>query len=191
MKRLFLFTLIGAFVMASSAVYAAEKVPLGNSNVAVKLGSITFTDNVWEELDVDNGLYVGLEGYGKIAPNLYLGMEIGYANPDDNYAGYRAEVTFVPVELNLKYAVEAAPNLTIGFGAGVSSNYAKVEVSDYRYYYDQDDWLFGGQFFADLNYKRDQFFVGINGKYQATEDFKNKDVNFNNWRIGAQVGLMF
>jgi hypothetical protein len=194
MKRLFLFTLIGIFVMAYSAVYAAEKASLGNGNIAVKVDYITFRDDDLKEFDADKGLYVGLEGYGRIAPNLYLGMEIGYANPDGRINTIDTELTFIPVELNLKLSnsnIEDAPNLTIDFGAGVSYNYAKVVVSVESF--DEDDWLFGGQIFVDLSYKLDRFFVGINSKYQVTEKAKYGllDVNFQNWRFGAQVGMIF
>jgi len=213
MKELFLFTLIGAFVMAFSAVYAAEENPvLGNGNVAVKVDYIGFTDSHVKDHDYDKGTYVGLEGYAQIIqdlPNLYLGMEIGYTNPDGGYLGYadpdhpkypahyHAELTFVPVELNLKYAIEVAPNFTFAFGAGPSCNYAKLEgykidVGPPSVNFSEDRWLFGGQVFADLNYKlSQQFFVGINAKYQATEEFGDEDLNFNNWRIGAQVGYCF
>jgi hypothetical protein len=62
-----------------------------------------------------------------------------------------------------------------------------------------DDWLFGGQFFIDLNYKFNQWFLGINAKYQITEDFEewghpyglDLDHNLNNWRIGGQIGFWF
>jgi hypothetical protein len=178
MKRLFLFSLIVAFIIAPTAVYAAEKVPLGIGNLAVKVDYINFTDN----LEDDDGLYIGLEGYGKIIPNLYLGAEVGYTNPDfeDTY--------FVPIELNLKYAVKDTPNFVIDLGAGASYNYAKAESSGGSL--SEDDWLFGGQFFIDLNYIVDQFFVGINAKYQLTEELKGFD-NFNNWRVGGQIGIMF
>ena len=101
-------------------------------------------------------------------------------------------MTFVPIELNLKYAFKAAPNLAIDIGAGVSYNFAKVELTALGIsLYDDDDWLFGGQFFVDLNYTVNQFFIGVNAKYQLTEDFKDADFGFSNWRVGGQVGLMF
>jgi hypothetical protein len=199
MKKLFLFLLMVAFVIASSAAYAAQQVPfkapLRIGNLAVKLDYINFTDDVAKDFDNDKGLYVGLEGYTAIAPNLYLGAEVGYANPDGSIdiAGTHVdtEVTFVPIELNLKYAIQSAPNLVIDFGAGVSSNYVKEEESAFGFSDSRDDWLFGGQFFIDLNYTMNQFFMGVNAKYQLTEDFKDFNYNYNNWRIGGQIGVMF
>jgi hypothetical protein len=85
--------------------------------------------------------------------------------------------------------------LVVDFGAGVSYNWMKEEFSGRNISSPGDDWLWGGQFFAALNYKIDRFFIGINGKYQLTEDFEindnETDVNANNWRIGGQVGIMF
>jgi hypothetical protein len=207
MKKLFLFSLMMAFILASSTVYAEQKAPLGIGNIAVKLDYINFTDDVLKDSDVDTGLYVGLEGYGEIVPNLYLGAEVGYTNPDGNvdmdvYVPYGivhghadTDLTFVPIELNLKYAIKAVPNLVIDFGAGGSYNYVKekatvsalgISISD-----STDDWLWGGQFFADLNYTINQFFIGVNAKYQLTEDVKDYNYNYNNWRVGGQIGIMF
>ena len=76
MKKLCLFSIIISFVLVSTTVYSAERALLGNGSIAVKLDYITFTDNHWSGQG-DDGLYVGLEGYGEIIPNLYLGGEIG------------------------------------------------------------------------------------------------------------------
>ena len=203
MKKLLLVSFLFVMVLGSSAAFAAEKAPLGAGNVALKLDYISFTENEFEDAKVDTGFYIGLEAYGEVSPNLSLGAEVGYANPDgkidelvDGIAvNIKNEVTFVPIELNLKYAFKAAPNLAIDIGAGVSYNFAKVEttasalgisLSD-----SEEDWLFGGQFFVDLNYTVNQFFIGVNAKYQLTEDFKDADFGFSNWRVGGQVGLMF
>ena len=206
MKRvLLLCSLVMAFLMVSTSVYAQQrKAALGLGNIALKVDYISFTEDDWKDLDVENGLYVGLEGYGQIASNLYLGAEIGYANPDGQVRLFNpffgtvnadTDLTYVPVELNLKYAIEVAPNLVMDFGAGVSYNYTKVEISALGTSADEDDWLFGGQFFADLNYKIGQFFIGINAKYQMTQDLEindiDTDVSADNWRIGGQVGIIF
>ncbi len=195
MKRLFLFSLIMAFLAASTAAYAAQKASLGIGNIAVKADYISFTADEMEGSDTDTGLYLGIEGYGKIAPNLYLGAEVGYANPEGKALGFDTELTFMPIELNLKYAVESTPNLAVDFGIGASYNYVEEKASGYGVSVSIDDWVFGGQIFADLNYKMDMFFIGINAKYQITgkADFKeiDTDYDYSNWRIGGQVGLMF
>lgn len=191
MKRLMLFCLIGAFVGVSTVVSAQEKAPLGNGNFAVKLDYIAFTDGHFDDVgNEDDGLYIGLEGYGKITSNLYLGGEIGTSTNID-LGG--EEITFVPVELNLKYAKEAARNFVVDFGAGLS--YSSVEIQ-YRPFFGaarekRDDWLFGGQVFADLTYKINWFSIGVNGKYQITEDFKDEGIDLSNYRLGVQLGIVF
>jgi len=187
MKKLCLFSII-SFVLVSTTVYSAERALLGNGNIAVKLDYIAFTDNHWSGQG-DDGLYVGLEGYGEIIPNLYIGGEIGNGV---NVSILGDDINFVPIELNLKYAIEVAPNLVIDFGAGASYNYTEISIQHlFSADTEEDDWLFGGQIFADLTYKMKRFFMGINGKYQITEDFKNENFDFNNWRLGVQIGMMF
>jgi hypothetical protein len=188
----------------TSAAFGAEKVLIGNGNIALKMDYLQFTENALEDLDNDECFYIGLEAYNKITPNLYIGMEVGYAtsegsarviNTELESVKADTEVTFVPIELNLKYALDITPRLAVDFGAGPSYNWMKEDISGTRISSPGDDWLWGGQFFADLNYKIDRFFIGINAKYQFTEDFEidddGTDVNANNWRIGGQVGIMF
>jgi hypothetical protein len=191
MTMLKLFCLIGAFVMASSVASAREKAPLGNGNFAVKLDYIAFTDSHFDAVgNEDDGLYIGLEGYGKITPNLYLGGEIGTGT---NIELGGEEITFVPVELNLKYAREAARNLVVDVGAGLSYSSAEIQ---YRPLFGtagekRDDWLFGGQVFADLTYKIHLFSLGVNGKYQMTDNFKDEGIDLSNYRLGVQFGMVF
>ncbi len=212
MKKFFLFSLILFLVLASSSAYAEmrggqSRAPLGFGNFALKVDYIDFTESDLEDLDVDTAVYVGIEGYTLIAPNLYLGIEVGYANPDGGVRGLVSippfgifngnidtDVTFAPSELNLKYAVNASPNLVIDFGAGISTTYVEIEQTittpDFIIFASDSDWLFGGQFFVDLNYTANQFFMGINAKYHVTEDFEDF-TNFSNWRIGGQIGIRF
>lgn len=196
MKKVFLISLLFVMVLGSSTVFAAEKVLLGAGNLALKVDYINFTDADMKNLDVDSGLYVGLEAYSRltdIAPNFYIGMEVGYTNIDGDVdisgSNRDTEATFVPIELNLKYSMNVVPNLVLDLGAGPSINYVKVEAP--RIFGTEDDWVWGGQAFADLNFKLNQFFLGINVKYQITENAGNSDVSLRNWRIGGQAGIMF
>lgn len=172
MKKMGMLLLVVAFVFTFSSICTAHNSPLGPGNIAVKLNYISFTE------DEDTGIYTGIEGYGEIRPNLYLGAEIGYSDsvsePD----------VFIPIELNIKYAIMVTPEFIIDIGAGGSYNYAEEEHFG-------NDWVWGLQFFVDCNYKINKFFIGINGKYQQTEHFKDTDIDFNNWRFGGQIGLMF
>lgn len=202
MKRLFLILVCIVFVMTSGAIHAQEaaplddakekKFPLGkNGNFAVKLDYIRFTDGHFKNSRVeDDGLYIGLEGYARIYPNLYLGAEVGGATNITALGG--EDVSLFPIELNSKYAIEAAKNFVVDFGGGVSYSYAKIENHPFLGTASKrSDWLFGGQFFADLTYKIHWFSIGVNAKYQITQNFRDEGINFGNWRIGAQIGVVF
>jgi outer membrane protein W len=207
MKKVLLFSLMVVLVLMATTVYATEKYALGNSHVALKVDYFSFTDDVFDEIDLEAGPYIGLEGYYGIMPNLYVGMEAGWAGTSNDGhldaidADIDVDVNFVPIELNLKYAFEVSPALVIDLGAGVSYSWFDVQADvDGFGDADQDDWVFGGQVFADVNYKlNNQWFIGINGKYQITEDLEfdvqgedvNTDTKADNWRAGVQVGLMF
>ena len=195
MKKMFLLLLIAGFIMTSSTVFAAERFPLGEGNVAVKLDWIKFTDSDLKDVDINSGFYVGLEGYGLITEdNLYLGAEVGYTNTSGEFTDPIAGSTgtrlmYIPIEVNLKYAVAASQNVAFDIGAGLSYNYAKFKMFGDSAY----DWIFGGQAFMDLNFTINQFFLGISGKYQLGQDFKkdNRQFSCNNWRLGGQIGFMF
>ena len=196
MKRLMLFCLVTVFVLTSSIVLAAEYAPLGYSNLAVKVDYIAFIDDELDDYDVESGWYVGLEGFSEVAPNVYAGLEIGWGDSDGGVTiigiHVDTEVTYVPIELNLKYAVEVSPMFVIDVGGGISYNYADIEIEARGLpTRSEDEWLFGGQFFTDLNYTYDQFFFGFHIKYQITQETDDLDISFDNWRIGGQIGVFF
>jgi hypothetical protein len=187
MKRSIVFFFIGACIITSTAASAVEKAPLGKGNFAVKLDYINFTDPHFDRAgNQDDGLYLGLEGYGKISPNVYLGGEIGSGF---NMEIGGEEITFVPVEVNVKYAKEASRDAVVDVGAGLS--YSSVELQHAFGTAQRSDWLFGGQVFADLTYKIKRFTIGVNGKYQMTENFKDEGIDLNNFRLGVQMGMLF
>ena len=190
MKKIFLLLLIAGFILTSSTVFAAERFPLGEGNVAVKLDYIKFTDSDLNDVDVDSGFYIGLEGYGLLTEdNLYLGIEAGCANPEGSIGSSDTKLMYVPIEVNLKYAVAASQSVVFDIGAGLSYNYGKFEVAGDSL----TDWMFGGQAFMDLNFTFDQFFIGISGKYQFSQKFDKEGLEFspNNWRLGGQIGVLF
>ena len=191
MKKLFLISIGIAFVMTSATVQAQVVAPLGKGNFALKFDYIVFTDGFFDNLgNEDDGLYIGLEGYGKIASNFYLGGEVGQAG---NITLGGEDINFVPIEINVKYAREFARNFVVDFGAGLSYSYAELThqffggtVAEVR-----DDWLFGGQIFADLSYKINWFSIGVNAKYQITQSFKDEDLDLSNFRLGVHIGIIF
>lgn len=191
MKRSIGFFIIGACIVSSTVASAMEKAPLGNGNFAVKLDYIVFTDSYFDRHgNQDDGLYLGLEGYAKITPNLYLGGEIGTGS-NIEIAG--EEITFIPCELNVKYATEAARNLVMDAGAGLSYSSVELQYSALlgSAQASRSDWLFGGQVFADLTYKIHLFTIGFNGKYQITDNFKAEGIDLSNFRLGVQMGMAF
>ena len=191
-KAVSLILLMASFIAASSVAYPAE-LNLGPNNFAVKLDSIHFTDGALKS--VDNGFYTGLEGYGDIGKNFYIGAEVGYAKMDgsEDDLGTRVdeELIFIPIELNLKYTIKIVSRLIFDIGVGGSYNYVKETDTVEGVSSSLHEWLWGGQFFADINYKVGQFFLGANGKYQLTKNAKDFGNNFNNWRVGGQIGVRF
>jgi len=183
------FSLILSFAV-SSITHAAEELPLGPRNFTIKLDYIDFNEE-----KIDSGSYIGFEGFSEIGQNFYLGAEVGYVDTDGKteIQGLRADsdVIFIPIELNLKYALKVSPRLIIGLGGGASYNFAKEEVSEPEISSSIDEWLFGGQIFTDINFKFRQVFLGINAKYQITDHGRDIDHDFSNWRVGGQIGVMF
>lgn len=205
MKKIILCSLLVLFVFASTTVYAAEKYSLGSSHVALKVDYIYFVEDVFRA-DMKDGVYVGLEAYYGILPNIYIGMESGYATAgntdkvryDFDKIKVDVDTDFVPIELNLKYVMEVTPSFIVSLGGGPSYNWLKVRAKSGEFKITEDDFIWGGQLFADLTYKMsDQWFIGLNGKYQFTDDMTiargdyRSSAKANNWRGGAQIGLMF
>ncbi len=188
MKRILFISMCLFFIATTVVVKAETKVPLGKANIAVKFDYIVFTDS---QLDrggnQDDGVYIGIEGYGRIMPNFYIGGEIGQAV---NVTAFGEDISFYPVELNVKYAFKVVRNLVLDFGAGGSYSYAEIQHQT-PFGSTQDDWLFGAQFFTDLTYKIRWFTMGVNAKYQITEKFKDDSLDLNNFRLGIQFGVAF
>jgi len=175
MKRLVLFGMLLSVVLVPS-VEAQQKYSLGVGNIALKVDYFRFMDSNVGDLGLQNGLFIGVEGYlNALLPNLYFGMESGCAKTSGEfkYRDFNADLsaTYVPIEFNLKYAFELSPEFIFDLGAGLSINYFSIEAEVGNISSSSDDWLFGGQFFADVNYKiASQWFIGGHVKYQVTQD---------------------
>lgn len=186
--------------------------------IALNLNRIKFTDNELEDLNMNRGIYMGLEGYMKLDPNVYIGIEIGYANPQGSRTIYSpdspydlnlvsrdplhaskldAKFTYIPIEFNVKYLLDQIhQDFFIDFGAGVSLNYFKYEIKGMIYPQDQyietkdSEVLLGGQIFMNANYNLGKAsFIGLTSKYQFTEKYYFVDLD--NWRLGLQAGVRF
>jgi len=191
-KIVFLISLIASLVIASTAAYPAE-LNLGPNNFTVKLATIHFSDKALK--DFNNAFYMGLEGYGNLSKNFYVGAEVGYVDKEEKTgkSGGNAnrELIFVPIELNLKYTIKVVSQLIFDVGGGFSYNYAREEIPATSVSSTVNEWLWGGQFFSDLNYKMGQFFLGAHVKYQLTKNGRDVGHNFDNLRVGGQIGVMF
>lgn len=200
MKRLVMMVILVSLVSAPS-VYAQQKYSLGIGNVALKVDYFRFTDGNLGDLDLQNGVYVGGESYMAVfLPNLYFGLELGWAGTSGSFKfrGFNADLStnYVPVELNMKYAFELSPELVLDVGGGVSANYFDLNMDIGGFSSGSSDWLFGGQFFADVDYKfGNRWFVGANIKYQVTQNIHlegvNTDTSGSNLRVGGQLGFQF
>lgn len=192
----FVLALSMCLILASTtSIWAAEGEPLGKANIAVKVDHIQFTDNVLDNVGLESDIYYAIEGFVETIPNLYLGIEVGYTNPKGSMSisgvNVKTENTYIPIELNLKYVFVPAKDFSLSIGTGASFNYIKEELKVYGTTIDDDDWLLGGQLFCDANYNINNFFVGLNAKFQLTEEMKNYGYDYTNWRVGGQVGFKF
>jgi hypothetical protein len=214
MKKFTVFAMVAVVALLAGSAQAEQRYPLGFGNFAVKVDYLRFTDSEMDDLGVANAPYIGAEFYFPVwNPNFYLGIESGYAWSSGDRTvtfftvgglpvdvKYDIDVDYVPIELNAKYVFEWCNTWTLAFGGGVSYNYFNLDASasidgGNRGFAGDSDWLFGGQFFADLNYKMGPWFMGANIKYQITEDISfrgfDTDVSASNFRVGGQLGYMF
>jgi hypothetical protein len=204
MKKAVVLLVTVCFVLASASLYAAEERPFGDVALQAHVHHFSFTDDV-KGVDLDNGWYVGLEGLFALTDRLYLCPEVGYVKTDNDgnatINGVQTKldldtVKLVPVELNLKYGIPFAERWVFVLGAGVSYNYFEIkgDAKSEGWTAKKDDWVWGGQLLAEIKHKfGERWFVGLNFKYQFTEDMSanNTDVKATNWRLGPSVGFIF
>jgi len=178
----------------SFSVQAQEIYPLGYGNIAVKLDYFSLDDKVFQGAKEDGGISLGLEIYGQIVSGLYVGYELAWATQSADFPNNaKVEITYVPMELNLKYIFGFGRSFRWDIGGGLSYNYGehKVTSTGTPTPTKANDWMGGGQVFTNLNWVIRNTFIGIDLKYQITRDFKKTDFSFDNYRIGAHIGWMF
>jgi hypothetical protein len=170
---------------APAALPAQDPAPLGRIDLGIKLGYVVFSQGVTE----DDGLYLGLSGYGRVAANVYVGAEVAGAS---TITLFTDEMTLMPLELNAKYARAVGSHVVVTGGAGAS--YSRAEFHDESVIGPNavyEEWLFGGQAFGDLVFRFAWFQIGINAKYQLIQDFAQVPADFSNLRLGLQAGVIF
>ena len=166
---------------------------MANGSVGVKVDYISFPDSNLGDADVDAGIYYGLEAYKSVLGGLLqVGGEIGYANPDGEVkvsgTTIKSEFRFVPVEANAKFVSHLGDSLSYSIGLGLSMIFVDADLRTVLAV-DEDNWLWGGQFFGELNYAVGNFIIGLDAKYHWTESFKDDD--YHNIRAGAHIGWQF
>lgn len=186
---------------------AAKRRPLGDVQLGLNLSYIRFSDDVADTSHTESGGYVGALGYVRLFHGLYVGGEVGKAENLTFFSGN--DVEFMPIELNAKYAFQAGSHLALDVGGGLSYSYVEVDEGKEwnlgcTFYVCPapepsgenrdglgDDWLLGGQLFAEMMFRMGWFSLGFNGKYQITESFKGSDFTLDNWRVGMVTGIVF
>ncbi len=192
--RMILLALL-AVLLACTAARSEEKAILGEG-LALKMDYIDFTDGFLSNNGLDKSVYVGLEAYAHVAQPIYLGVEAGVANPSGTVGGQRTELTYVPIELNVKYVNEFMPGTNFSVGGGMSANHVSETVVSAGNVFSDNAWLLGGQIFSELLFSSGNFFAGFNVKYQFTDNMVGADGavpahRFSNWRLGGLGGFYF
>ncbi len=172
-------------IAAPMSLYAQDTAPLGKGSLAIKGGYVVFDEGVVE----DDGIYLGLEGYGRVAANLYVGGEIAAAS---SISLFSDEMSLVPIEVNAKYARAVGSNVVLAGGGGLSYSYAEFREEVFLGPdVEETSWLFGGQVFGDLMVTVSRFAFGIGAKYQLVQDFEEVAADFSNIRVGVLLGIVF
>lgn len=185
MNGSFVLTLAVSLLAAPVTLLAQDGAPLGNGGVAVRFGYVVFSKGVVE----NDGVYLGLAGYRRVAPDFYLGAE---ATAASTVTLFTDEMSLTPLELNAKYTRAVSSSFVLAGGAGLSyarANFHEEHVlsPDTTYH----EWLFGGQVFGDLVFRVKWLALGVNAKYQLLQDFKRVPADFSNFRLGLKAGVIF
>ena len=186
MKRLVLLAALLPTALFSIAGHAKARGPLGSGHLSLKLSYLNFTD---DHLDsVDDGGYLALEVFGRVARRLYIGGELGAGG---NVVALGHDVSVLPIEASAKYVPYIARNLVVAIGAGAAICRVSSESNFLIFKLDKrSDFLFGGQLFVDLAFVLESFTVGLDAKCQITQDFEGADWDASTFRIGIQLGYV-
>ncbi len=210
MKKKLLLAVLLCFAVLAVPCAQAET---SDVDVALKVDYFHFSDSQIKNLNAGDGVYIGVESYKRLfCPNLYLGLTIGWAGTSGSVSGVvsgfgfepaflsaNSSIDYVPIEFNLKYVIPISPCFNFAFGGGPSINYFSISsdavTNAGSVHLSDSDWVWGGQFFAELNYNISNWVVGIDLKYQLTEDLHlfgvDTQAGADNFRAGGRVGFKF
>lgn len=203
MKKFWILAVCTVTVIWPVLAPAQTDEPLGAGGARIKLAYLGFTDSILDDYRIDHPTYVGLEAYWKVHPQLYVGGEVGYANQDSSagilvdtvWRRAETEITYVPIELNVMDVIPFGEHVQTRFGIGVSYSYVHIESDPppggimLKSTDNDEEWLIGGQLFADISYHINNFFFGVDVKLQITSDWGDED--YTNGRIGGHLGWAF
>jgi len=176
---------------------------------ALKIDYFHFTDSLFKNLNSEDGIYVGLEAYKQLfCRNLYFGIAVGWAGPSGSVSGLvtgpsflptsvsaDSSIDYVPIEFNAKYVIPMGRCVNFAFGGGGSINYFSFSSNLGPFHVSDSDWVWGGQVFGELNYRLSNWFVGVDIKYQTTQDLKlfgvDTQAGADNLRAGGRIGFYF
>ncbi len=219
MKKLGIFLLAVAFCFCLVPFsQAADRYQI-SPEFAVKVDYFHFFDSAIKSAGAQDAVYVGGEFYYPVFfPNFFLGVEAGWAGPSGTIsetafgrvASLDTDITYIPIELNMKYVMPINPCWNFAIGAGVSANYMNFDTTlsglnlagnSVSINANDNQGLFGGQFFAEFNYRYLNWEFGIDAKYQLTtqEDFHFATpvgvgilpISGDNVRAGGHIRWMF
>jgi hypothetical protein len=210
MKGKLLFAVLLCFAVLSAPLAQAQTEGV---DVAVKVDYFHFTDSLIQRLNAEDGVYVGVEAYKQLfCPNLYFGIAAGWAGTSGSVSGTvsgpdflptlvsaDSSIDYVPIEFNAKYVIPISRCLNFALGGGGSLNYfsfsSDVAAGGGALNVSDSDWVWGGQMFGELNYKINNWIIGIDAKYQFTENLHlfgvDTQAGADNFRAGGRIGFLF
>jgi hypothetical protein len=214
MKNRLILAVVLCFAVLSAPCVHAE---MYGADVAVKVDYFHFSDSLMKNLNLENGVYVGIEAYKQLfCPNLYFGVAVGWAGTSGSVSDVVTGPTFlptsvtadssidyIPIEFNVKYVIPISRCFNFAVGGGGSINHFSFDsdisagnaVGNAAVHVSDDDWVWGGQVFGEVNYKVNNWFIGIDAKYQLTQDLNlfgvDSQAGADNFRAGGRVGFLF
>jgi hypothetical protein len=190
MKRILLIVLLAVLptFCAAGPTQAGNILMEPGTSYNFKTGAIGFFSDAAADLDVESAPYLGLEAFRRISDRLHLGGELGYARSTGSLPLVETELTYVPIELNLKYAAAMTPLLDFTLGGGVSYNYVKFTTDCLgTCFAAEENWHPGLQLFGGIQLNALRYLLlGVEGKVQVSEE-----EDLDNWRLTAQAGYRF
>lgn len=198
------FLYIIMIVALHSAAAFADDAATPATGLSVKAGVIGFRDPL---VDV-NGPYVGIEVFSRVSESVSVGGQASFGmmlnRADDLAAGSAVDdLTYIPVELNVRYSVPLGEHILAGLDAGVSLNgivekkqqcgMILISLDPVQYCSTTTTQLLrlGAQVGLTVDVTSGTFRAGLDGTYQATDGDDSAAGKYSNYRLGVHAGWLF